>query len=338
MCTANSKIIHMANAHVRQESFLDDSNCRKYEFLGFHPGYTPRSVKQVEVRCSNKTYQGIGIRNNAGGLEFYSNDYNTQRTNLLAKELAEVQNHKKALVKEQSLLQNEIAFSEPELDIWNERLHSLIHSIKEHEESIRSLVVLSQNGNITNLQKEQQRKVLMRLISNNKKDVRLIRQHQAILDSKKKRLRMLQLILPQLDCLIKDLQHNKSILSTVTVGETDLLFFPNNCEAKSSSCCLFADIFDYISYVYLQRKFKGKKLPVGCDCIVMNDPRNFINMMITSDDYDKIFVLFPNTIFGCTIEQTILQRNPTRTVSVSSLYSDYVSLQRYAENINLNNN
>ena len=43
------------------------------------------------------------------------------------------------------------------------------------------------------------------------------------------------------------------------------------------------DWLDYLSYLTLSAQDRVGEYPTDCDCIVMNDTRNFVSMMIDAD-------------------------------------------------------
>ena len=109
-----------------------------------------------------------------------------------------------------------------------------------------------------------------------------------------------------------------------TVREPGVLTVPVYRNGKTSACCLFADILDYLSYLSLASS-AGSHLPRGCDAIIMNDFRNFASMVVDSDEYAYVHCLFPQDAAGRTMEKTILRRNDRAHSSVRN-YRGFTSL------------
>jgi hypothetical protein len=120
----------------------------------------------------------------------------------------------------------------------------------------------------------------------------------------------------------------------VTIDEPGPLCFPLTKGERCKACCLFTNLFDYLSYKQLINSKSGRGLPCGCDCYVMADFRNFVNLMLDSEYYEHVYCFFPNTQLGKSMARTIITRNRSRVTSVLPFYEGYKSLHDYALNLN----
>lgn len=119
----------------------------------------------------------------------------------------------------------------------------------------------------------------------------------------------------------------------VNINYSEVLMFSSSKKVVSHSCCLFADVLDYLSYLTLLGEPEGEKLPRNCDCFVMNDVNNFIAIMLDTVSYDRVHCLFPNTDTGKTMEKTIIGTNQSRATTEARLYHNYESLHEFVKTI-----
>lgn len=90
-------------------------------------------------------------------------------------------------------------------------------------------------------------------------------------------------------------------------------------------CCVFYDFMDYLAYCSLQGSAE-LRLPYQGTCIIMSHVKNFMHMVVDSDDYDEVYVFFPNTVVGETIALTLKQRNQKKVKNFSIFYKGYRNL------------
>ena len=109
-----------------------------------------------------------------------------------------------------------------------------------------------------------------------------------------------------------------------TLGEPGVLTVRVFRHSRTTGCCLFASLFDYLAYLSFGTS-SGMQLPRGCDAIVMNDYRNFASMVVDSDVYSSVHCLFPQDEAGLVMESTLLFRNRRAHTSARN-YRGYVSL------------
>lgn len=113
-----------------------------------------------------------------------------------------------------------------------------------------------------------------------------------------------------------------------TVGSLGVVFLPLKPDARTRSCCLFADMFDCLAYLSMLQEEGGSTFPHHCDCYVMNDVRNYVPMMLDVVNYGRIHCFFPNNEWGQVMTATFTKRN-ARSRSESERYLDYESLYDY---------
>lgn len=328
-----SPLFSVGDASIKYESFLDDVSRQKLTFMGISPILTPHSMKAVEVLCLNKVYRGFGFRNVNGGLEFFSMDAKKQMDMHIQSRLDCLRHQLSEMTSELSHLTKEVSKEFPQKTQYERSLHSLKDRHSAIVVTLEDNVIKTRQGEMTEEDKNLQRKSLRFEMQQINKDIADLEYKLSSLDFKTNRMVVLKCIIHQLEQEIEDLEHHLSILGTVTIDQPGILFFPYKKGVKSKACCLFMNMFDYLSYVCLICCIEGQHIPSGCDSLVMNDPRNFFSLMISSDDYDKIYVFFPNTMLGSTLSQTIIQRNPDRAISAAHYYEKFVDIHELAKSL-----
>lgn len=113
------------------------------------------------------------------------------------------------------------------------------------------------------------------------------------------------------------------------LNEGFVVIYGKKVEAVSNNCCLFFDFPDYLSFLTIQ-KSGILKLLEGCDCFIMSSVKNFIPMVVETDDYQNIYMFFPNNDLGETISRTIKSRNPIHVHDYSILYRADKTLRQFA--------
>lgn len=122
--------------------------------------------------------------------------------------------------------------------------------------------------------------------------------------------------------------HHEHAPETVTLRAAAPITCHHPKNKHSHTCCLFYDFMDYLAYCSL----KGNShfhLPQNATCIIMSHVGNFMHMVVDSDDYDEVFLYFPNTLVGKTISMTLKQRNQHRVKNCDILYKGYRSLREF---------
>lgn len=119
---------------------------------------------------------------------------------------------------------------------------------------------------------------------------------------------------------------------TITFNEPGISFFPCQRGLRSAACCFFSNLIDYLSYSTLLNQGNSLGLPVKCDCIVVNNVRNFPDALLDCEEYQRIYCLLPNTDAGRVMACTIRHRNKGRYADISRLYSNYEDLHDFMTN------
>ncbi len=116
--------------------------------------------------------------------------------------------------------------------------------------------------------------------------------------------------------------------SPITLNNKGYVFVAHSKNLTHRGCCLFWEFTDYLAYLSIQNKH-FLNLPEGCDCFIMSNVKNFIPMVVDTDDYEHIYMFFPNNDIGITIAKTIQQRN-FKVQDWSMLYAGKETLQDFA--------
>lgn len=99
-----------------------------------------------------------------------------------------------------------------------------------------------------------------------------------------------------------------------------------------SVCCLFYDILDYLAFWEL-KGMNHFHLPHGATCIIMSHVSNFMHMVVDSDDFDKVYLFFPNTDLGKTISKTLMHRNLRKVKNCDVLYKGHRNLCEFVKEL-----
>ena len=289
-------------------------------------------LKTVEVSCMNRLFQGVGFRNDNGGLEFYSEDYKEKHCSTVGEYITMLRKEQQALEEEYKNVEFEIARGNICIEDWQSQYEDLQSQLQSNNDSMQHLIMQGKTGQIAEADKLRMRQQLK---TEKKRLVSQMESLKAEIDgyhNSKNRLSMLKCILPELQDKISNKEKELEVASTFTIEQPGLLTFPWVKGIVAKQVNLFADMFDYMAYVFLSSNPDAEKLPTLCDNIVMNDPRNFTTMLLNSVSYDRIYCFFPHTLLGITMEKTVLQKiNSGRAMSLSDYYGDYTTLYEYAK-------
>ena len=99
------------------------------------------------------------------------------------------------------------------------------------------------------------------------------------------------------------------------------------------ACCLFYDFMDYLAF-YTLKGSREFRLPQHDACIVMSHVSNYMHMVVDSDDYDEVYMFFPNTVVGRTIALTLKRRNPGKVTDYSIIYKGHANLRAFVQDKN----
>uniref|UniRef100_A0AB33J2F3 Uncharacterized protein n=1 Tax=Prevotella sp. GTC17254 TaxID=3236794 RepID=A0AB33J2F3_9BACT len=126
---------------------------------------------------------------------------------------------------------------------------------------------------------------------------------------------------------------NYDLLGTpVTLNKPGITLLPMKKERKSNRLCVFFDLADYFAYQTLQNN-GYVRLPEDCDAVIMSDVRNIIHVTIEGDDYNTVFLYFPNDVTGSTITRTLKDRYGDHAVVCNPLYKGYDNLLQFVRAI-----
>lgn len=293
----------------------------------------PQSLlKAVEVTCLNRLYSGIGFRNNNGGLEFYSEEFKASRCSTLGKRLEKIRKERQSLKEEYKKLQYEIQRDKDSLCCWNKEYDELVVQQHDVAESFQRFAKQCKRGKLSDAEKLRIRQQLKCEDSRISDRLKILKKAISTYHDNKSRFLLLSAILPELHEKIKDKERELSIANTFTIHQTGLVILPWIKGLVAKSVNLFYDMFDYLAYSFLSNSDDAEALPTQCDNIVLNDPRNFIDMLLSCVSYDRIYVYFPHTMLGKILDKTVYDFTHKGCVkSMSGYYKDYPTLYEYAK-------
>ena len=95
----------------------------------------------------------------------------------------------------------------------------------------------------------------------------------------------------------------------ITIDEPGTVCIPFKKAIRCKQCCLFVDLFDYLAYKTLLLKEQGRGLPERCDCIVLNDYRNLMDLLLDIEYYEHVSCCFPTSQTGKVLATTVMRRD-----------------------------
>lgn len=328
MCQPLQRSTQCRASNVKAEGYYNPHKLKIY----YPPKVDPRVyIKHVEVSCMNRLFKGIGIRNNNGGLEFFCEEYMNKHHASASEYIDMLRKQKKAYEEEFETLGIELTRGNANIESWLNERSELEVQLQDISDSMQHLIMQGRTGQIA---EEEKIRIRQQLKTENKKTTARMNHVKAEIDGfykNQERHFLLSCILPELEEKIAVKEKELEIASTFTIEQPGLLTFPWIKGIVAKQVNLFADMFDYLAYVFLSTNPDAEKLPTLCDNIVLNDPRNFTDMLLSSVGYDHIYCFFPHTLLGKTIEKTILERfNSDRVMSLGDYYEGYATLYEYA--------
>lgn len=290
----------------------------------------PYTIKDVQVTCMNKLYTGIGFPNDSGGMEFFSDSCRLRDPSRHEDDLVSLHGQLESMERELGRLSEDQILNAGHITEWQEALSRKEEESRQAADDLDHFVAQAKQGEID----EKEKARVLGLLKNELRVVtkerdKIARKVNAYFEGKS-RSWFLAMCIMEMKQKIKEKDLSLSSFSTFTAGQPGLLTFPLVKGVKCKSCCLFADVLDYLAYICLSGKTRKDDIPRNCDSIVLNDPRNFLKMLISCDIYDHIYCFFPDTVTGKTMEKTILRRFDPRAVSMSYLYESQVTLYEYS--------
>lgn len=289
----------------------------------------PLKMKEVQVSCMNVLYDGIGFRNDNGGMEFFCDAYQECLSRHLSDDISLLSSELDFF--KGTLAHAEACYSEGAKHVseWSEDLSDLNRRYGCCQEEQHQLILRGRVGDIEASERERRRYVLRKELTAVRRSIATISNH---LDNYRKACQdvfMYRVMLNELDSEIADKECRRKVLSTLTVGKSGIMTILHTQGFRQKGCCLFSCFLDFVSYMYLVYETGYKSFPRGCDCIILNDYSNFMKMLLSVDTYDSIYCFFPATMIGKCLEQTIIQRGAPRAVSMAKYYDGYVTLFEY---------
>lgn len=117
----------------------------------------------------------------------------------------------------------------------------------------------------------------------------------------------------------------------VSIGKHGVTFIPNDPGVIARSCVVFENFLDYLAYcTYILRI--GKKDVF--DAIIANHPDQFLEVMISTDPYERVMTCFSDGIYGNTMFKTLKERNPRVDNMTAKIFSSQAVLDILRRNDN----
>lgn len=120
------------------------------------------------------------------------------------------------------------------------------------------------------------------------------------------------------------------IKEPITIQNHGYIVVSDKKNGNKKKCCLFFSFPDYLAFLSL-REHHLLRLPDECDYYIMSSEKNYIPVVIETDEYEKIYTFFPNNIFGRTIGKTIYERNKKHVIEMNIIYKGNESLHDFVK-------
>ena len=88
----------------------------------------------------------------------------------------------------------------------------------------------------------------------------------------------------------------------------------------------------YLAYKTLLLKEQGRGLPERCDCIVLNDYRNLMDLLLDIEYYEHVSCCFPTSQTGKVLATTVMRRFK-KSINCDYLYEGYDNLLALANEV-----
>lgn len=274
-------------------------------------------MKKIEVCCMNRTYRGVGFYNDNGGLEFYSNDFKDKYQNSIKECIRNLEAYRETVREELYNLNFEIVRGEYGMTLWMKEYETLRKKYSGQSDMVGDEPKSPDTKKGFN---KKQIRIRMCMLKNE-------------IDGYRENVRRkndLQYLVELTDVELQDKNKSMESVRTFTVMTPGLLSVSWIRGLKSEGCCLFADIFDYLAYVYLSCGDLSDSLPTCCDAIILNNASNFKDMAVMAAGYRKVFCFFPNNLFGQTMAKTIASETQQQVSNMEHFYGKAYSLYGYA--------
>ena len=305
-----------------------------------HPSYCRREnafkrhmrVPLIEVKITymNRIINGIGVKNDCGGIEFFNEEYKLLRTSSTSSYINDLRNQAMYVEHEIFSLSNLIEHQKDKAVKWREKYDELTAHLMSIDVSFENLAEQGRQGLINMDKSESNRQKLIKLRSRLLKE---LAETKTLIDGdckNKKRLSFLKVYISEIYGSLELKERALFVTNTYTIGHPGLLTIPLLKGVTSRKCCLFWDICDYMAYIYLLNCSRTSKLPSLSDVIILNDPRNLLSLLVNIDTYDHIYCFFPHTAAGVLLCSAVKERQSDCVTDISGCFKPYVSLYRFA--------
>ena len=298
--------------------------------------YIPQTLKNVQVACLNKVYNGVGFRNDNGGFEFFSQASKHHLAEIAEKEIVTLYTQLFDIKKELYAQQKMFNEGSNHISDWITELHEQEDELARLKCEQKKIIEQGKAGTIDKKERERQRYLLRISINKTMSNLAKIKDNIDSYRLCEKKIMQLESLVEEMEIDISDKEKQKSNVSTFTVQKNGIITFPMVLKKKQNNVCVFANIMDYISYIVMVYEVGYSNFPKQCDCIVMNSPANFMQMLIHVDTYDHIFCFMPDTFLYKSLEKTIIQRELPRAESMEKYYTGYSSLYDFVMSLDEN--
>lgn len=122
----------------------------------------------------------------------------------------------------------------------------------------------------------------------------------------------------------------KDVKEPITLQNHGYIVISDMKKKEPKECCIFFSFTDYLAFLSL-REHHLLRLPEGCDYYIMSSEKNYIPVVIETDEYEKIYMFFPNNDFGKTIGKTIYERNKKHVIDMNIIYKGNESLHDFVK-------
>ena len=316
----------MKSSNIKAEISIDDHVRHRLVRHGLSLQAIPEGMKSVEVSCLNKVYHGVGLRNDNGGLEYFSEDFSRKAVGSVRHAVESFLRELVSLKHRLSKVEDEISRVGGTIETDTLRFVDVEKQLDGISDRLEALREGYRSGKVND---RQYHRTIYNIRREGKQAAGSVRALTARIDSYHQCLRERPVLLLRIEALrgkICEFSAMLKVLPTVSIERSGLLFFPRYEGVRSRQVCLFGNFLDYLAYRTLVSSDGSD--PHGlvlCDAIVMNSPVNFVDMLLDSDLYEGITCFFPATVSGLTMEATVLSRNP-RAESRRDLYEEVGSL------------
>lgn len=321
------RLSHLNRASVMSNHGLHDEF--RFSTKTVADSYPVFLVKDVQVSILNRIFKGVAFYNDNGGMEFYSKSSQAYMLSHIEEDVASLRSQLDNYQKRRIRLEIIIGEKEEHLEEWRAAVHGLEQHLESMQQEMNELIARGKQGLIDAEEREHRRHVLHRQINTTKGKIKKVTKQLSDYEACCFQYALLDSLISEAECKIAAKEKSMSALSTITVEKPGLLTFFNVVGMRSSGCCVFFSTLDYLAYIHLLKHAGRNELPRKCDCIVLNNPKNLWQLLLSVDTYDSIYCFFPDTNVGNVLQSTIIQRDSPRAVGMVRHYAGKTTLAEY---------